>query len=110
MHISAILDTILLFDEYDLSPTTLWENFLLKSKLGTVFIFTPSRLSRYEICLRYVLSNPYIDKVLIGTDNFSQLKKLVNISKKGNINIKYKDINPSYDINLLNPSKWPGLI
>ena len=34
----------------------------------------------------------------------------VNISKKGNINIKYKDINPSYDINLLNPSKWPGLI
>ena len=67
-------------------------------------------LSRYEICLRYVLSNPYIDKVLIGTDNFSQLKKLVNISKKGNINIKYKDINPSYDINLLNPSKWPGLI
>ena len=31
-------------------------------------------------------------------------------AKKGNINIKYKDINPSYDINLLNPSKWPGLI
>ena len=33
-------------------------------------------MSRYEICLRYVLSNPFIDKVLIGTDNFSQLKKV----------------------------------
>lgn len=68
------------------------------------------KLSRYEVCIRYVLSNPYIDKVLIGTDNFSQFKKLVKISKKGNINIKNKDINPSYDINLLNPSKWPGLV
>jgi aryl-alcohol dehydrogenase-like predicted oxidoreductase len=68
------------------------------------------RLSRYEICLRYVLSNPFIDKVLIGTDNFSQLKKLVNISKKGNIKIKNKDIKPSNDINLLNPSKWPTLV
>ncbi len=68
------------------------------------------KLSRYEVCMRYVLSNPYIDKVLIGTDNFSQFKKLVKISKKGNIKIKNKDINPSYDINLLNPSKWPGLV
>jgi len=67
-------------------------------------------LSKYEVCLRYVLSNPLIDKVLIGTDNFSQLKKLVNISKKGNLNIKNKDIYPSYDTNLLNPSKWPGLV
>ncbi len=67
-------------------------------------------MSKYEVCLRYVLSNPYIDKVLIGTDNFSQLKKLVNLSKKGNINVKNRDIIPSYDINLLNPSKWPGLV
>ena len=67
-------------------------------------------LSRYEICLRYVLSNPFIDKVLVGTDNFSQLKKLVNISKKGNIKIKNRDIKSSNDINLLNPSKWPALV
>ena len=67
-------------------------------------------LSRYEICLRYVLSNPLIDKVLIGTDNFSQLKKLIKISKKGNIKIKNIDIKSSNDINLLNPSKWQTLV
>ena len=67
-------------------------------------------MSRYEICLRYVLSNPFIDKVLIGTDNFSQLKKLVNVSKKGDIKIKNEDIKTTNDINLLNPSKWPTLV
>ena len=67
-------------------------------------------MSRYEICLRYVLSNPFIDKVLIGTDNFSQLKKLVNVSKKGDIKIKNEDIKTTNDINLLNPSKWPALV
>ena len=67
-------------------------------------------MSRYEICLRYVLSNSFIDKVLIGTDNFSQLKKLVNVSKKGDIKIKNEDIKTTNDINLLNPSKWPALV
>ena len=67
-------------------------------------------MSRYEICLRYVLSNPFIDKVLIGTDNFSQLKKLVNVSKRGDIKIKNEYIKTTNDINLLNPSKWPALV
>ena len=56
------------------------------------------------------MSNPFIDKVLIGTDNFFSIKKLVNVSKKGDIKIKNEDIKTTNDINLLNPSKWPALV
>ena len=61
-------------------------------------------MSRYEICLRYVLSNPFIDKSINFLMTIFQLKKLVNVSKKGDIKIKNEDIKTTNDINLLNPS------
>ena len=45
---------------------------LLSKKLG---------LKKYEICLRYVLSNPFIDKVVVGSDNFNQLKDFILLNK-----------------------------
>ena len=65
------------------------------------------RLSRYEICLRYVLSNSFIDKVVVGSDNFNQLKQLVNT--KGILKLDVKNLNASKEINLINPSKWQNI-
>ena len=67
------------------------------------------KLKKYEICLRYALSNPLIDKVLVGSDNYAQLKKLVTISTKGNIKLNIKNLDASDEINLINPSIWPKL-
>ena len=67
------------------------------------------KMKKYEICLRYVLSNPYLDKVVVGTDNFSQLKKLTMIAKKGFIKLSIKKFKSNNEIDLINPSKWPNL-
>ena len=71
---------------------------LLSKKLG---------LKKYEICLRYVLSNPFIDKVVVGSDNFNQLKQLVNTN--GILKLNVKNLNSSKEINLINPSKWQNI-
>ncbi len=64
-------------------------------------------LKKYEICLRYVLSNSFIDKVVVGSDNFNQLKQLVNT--KGILKLDVKNLNASTEINLINPSKWQNI-
>ena len=66
-------------------------------------------MKKYEICLRYVLSNPYLDKVVVGSDNFTQLKKLIIIAKKGCIKINTREFKSNNEINLINPSRWPSL-
>ena len=67
------------------------------------------KMKKYEICLRYVLSNPYLDKVVVGSDNFTQLKKLIIIAKKGCIKINIREFKSNNEINLINPSRWPSL-
>ena len=67
------------------------------------------KMKKYEICLRYVLSNPYLDKVVVGSDNFTQLKKLIMIAKKGSIKLNIRKFKSNNEINLINPSKWPNL-
>lgn len=67
------------------------------------------KMKKYEICLRYALSNPYLDKVVIGSDNFTQLKKCVMIAKKGTIFLNISKFKSNNEINLINPSKWPNL-
>lgn len=67
------------------------------------------KMKKNEICLRYVLSNPNIDKVVVGSDNFSQLKELVLIAKKGFLKLDIRKFNSNNEINLINPSKWPSL-
>ena len=65
------------------------------------------KLKKYQICLRYVLSNPYIDKVVVGTNNFKQFKELV--FTRGVLYPNISNLNSSKEINLINPSKWPNI-
>ena len=44
-----------------------------------------NQLSIGQICLRFVVNNPFINKVVIGIDNLSQLKENVNICKINNL-------------------------
>ena len=60
--------------------------------------------SKIEICLKYALSNPLIDKVILGVDSSKQFQDL--ISKSGYIKINTKKLDASKEINLINPSKW----
>jgi aryl-alcohol dehydrogenase-like predicted oxidoreductase len=62
---------------------------------------------KFEICLQYALSNPYIDKVILGIDSAKQFKQI--ISKAKFLKIDVKKIDASKEIDLINPSKWPNL-
>ena len=57
-----------------------------------------------EICLKFVLSNPLIDKVVVGVDSAKQFKQI--ISKTGSISLKTISLDASKEINLINPAKW----
>ena len=60
--------------------------------------------SPLEICLKFVLSNPLIDKVVVGVDSAKQFKQI--ISKTGSISLKTISLDASKEINLINPAKW----
>ena len=68
-----------------------------------------NQLSIGQICLRFVVNNPFINKVVIGIDNLSQLKENVNICKINNLSEEIMNELQSIEvkeINLLNPAKW----
>ena len=66
-----------------------------------------SKISRLEACLAYVLSNPDIDKVVIGMESVMHLAEILDAAKK---NLKNYPENLSVkDEKLLNPSKWSTL-
>ena len=67
------------------------------------------KMKKYEICLRYALSNTYLDKVVVGSDNHEQLRKLITIANKGYLKLNVKKFKSNNEINLINPSKWPSL-
>lgn len=101
---STFLQGLLMMD-YDNLPTRFnrWiEKFKNFDKLSKKL-----KLKKYQICLRYVLSNPYIDKVVVGTNNFKQFKELV--STRGVLYPNISNLNSSKEINLINPSKWPNI-
>ena len=62
------------------------------------------KLSKFEICLKYALSNEYIDKVVVGMDNSKQFKML--IKSAGYLKTKISSVDASKEINLINPAKW----
>ena len=66
-----------------------------------------SSVDPYEICLKFVLNNSKIDKVLIGIDNKAQIIELVEKMKR-NHQIIFPQINCN-DENLINPSFWEYL-
>lgn len=73
-----------------------WEQWLVEVNL------TP-----LQACLRYVLSIPEIERVVVGVDNSAQLKEILRASE-GDCPIPPPNLNCS-DPNLLNPSLWSSL-
>lgn len=68
-----------------------------------------NNLSISELCLGFALSNPLINKVVIGVDNASQLSENISICKKTTLsNDVYSELLSIEvtDLNLLNPSNW----
>ena len=62
------------------------------------------KIPKFEICLKYALSNKYIDKVIVGIDNSKQFNLLIKAA--GYLKIQSKSIDASKEIDLINPSKW----
>ncbi len=66
------------------------------------------RISVKELCFFFVLQNKNIDLLIIGIDNFNQLKELKNIKKKFQ-KYKYKNFKfkiTDYKMKFILPSKW----
>jgi aryl-alcohol dehydrogenase-like predicted oxidoreductase len=62
-----------------------------------------------QICLRFVINNPFINKVVIGIDNLSQLKENISICQIDNLSEEIMDELLSIEVkekNLLNPINW----
>ncbi len=62
-----------------------------------------NKVSNLNACYNFIRNNKYIDKILIGVDNYSQLKEIISVRR--NRNIKFPDIVVK-DEKLINPSKW----
>lgn len=57
-----------------------------------------------EVALKFALQQNWIDKIVVGVDNVTQLKALVDIEKSGELT--NFPLLGSNDPNLINPSKW----
>lgn len=72
-------------------------------------IAVQNNLSISELCLGFALSNPLINKVVIGIDNPSQLAENIYISQKDFLSKEVISELLSIgvtDLNLLNPTNW----
>lgn len=57
-----------------------------------------------EVALKFALKQDWIDKIVVGVDNVSQLKELIKIEKSSE-QIDFPSL-ASDDANLIDPSKW----
>ena len=82
----------------------------LKTYLSTIKeIAKRNQLSIGQICLGFAITNPLINKVVIGIDNLFQLKENVSICKIDNLSEEIMNELLSIEvkeINLLNPANW----
>lgn len=98
---SSFLQGLLLMNQSDIPNKFLywknlwskWHDWLLENKVSAV-----------QACLAFVLAFSEIDKVLVGADNTSQLRELVELEKKLQI-FDFPDIHCN-DKDLINPSNW----
>jgi len=63
-----------------------------------------NKITPLEACLRYVLQNPQIDRVILGIDNYSQIEETIEAATGGAVNFPNELI--SLDDNLCNPLNW----
>ena len=88
-----------------IKPSKLPKKFLKWKKKFQTFSenMYKNEVSNLNGCINFVQKNKNIDKILIGIDNISQLKEIVNV--KLNKRIKFPNINSRVE-KLINPSKW----
>ena len=64
------------------------------------------KTTKLEVCLRYVFFSSFIDKVVLGTNNYLQFKETIKTIEK----IKQRIILPNqfknFNSHLLNPKHW----
>jgi len=65
-----------------------------------------NKLSPIDVCLNFVNSNKYIDKIILGVHQIDQLKEIINFKRK---KIEYPMFFPLERENALNPLRWNTL-
>jgi aryl-alcohol dehydrogenase-like predicted oxidoreductase len=107
IHIRSVyLQGLLQFDPMKLPGNLklLQPNLIKVQEIGAKY-----NLSISELCLGFAISNPFINKVVIGIDNESQLAENIFISQNIQLSNEIIDELLSIEIdndNLLNPSNW----
>ena len=81
----------------------------IRKHIEKIFVFSSyNKLKPHELSLIWVNSIKYIDKIILGVDNFEQLKRnieLLNKKKPKNLNNLIQNLNKEKKINF-NLSKW----
>ena len=67
--------------------------------------FLKSNFNKFETCLGEVLSNSFIDKIVIGFNSFLQFKEIEKI-KKAKKKFIFPKLNKEQKTFLINPYKW----
>jgi len=62
------------------------------------------RLTPLQACLGFALSQPYIDRVVVGIDGLAQLKEILSVEKIKSVTVPKSLV--TEDAQLLNPSNW----
>jgi len=65
-----------------------------------------NKLSAIDVCLNFVNSNKYIDKIVVGVHHLKHLKKIINVERK---KIHYPIFFPLKNNKILNPLNWNTL-
>ena len=102
VHIRSVFLQGLLLMEADLRPNyfNTWNLLWLECEN----IIKAKRISRLELCIRYILSFKEINKIVIGLDSLKHFKEIHNTILKSPITLNEKlDCN---DLNLINPTNW----
>ncbi len=63
-----------------------------------------NKISKVEACLNYIYKQKNINYIIIGIDRLNQLKQIMNIKIKKNIN--FPKFISKRDTQLINPTKW----
>jgi len=104
---SAFLQGLLLMPEERI-PETLHSVLPVRRKVNV--IAAEAGVSMAELCLRYSLSFPAIDSVLIGVDNVSQLKENIAIATKGplpsDLIHRINESVPDFPETIVRPALW----
>ena len=74
-----------------------WDNWLIETKQSPL-----------DACLRYVLSRPEIEKIVVGVSSSKDLKEILESSTKDESYTLPEGLS-NIDIDLLDPTNWENL-